>query len=74
MKLLLQHDMKYHRHMKYQVFYPESEEVEQQIYDTPYEDEENYGSIYSVPPSDIQKIYEEFEGKKLCKLYHTDLK
>ena len=52
----------------------ESEEAEQQIYDTPYEDEENYGPIYSVPPSDIQKIYEEFEGKKLRKLCHTELK
>ena len=52
----------------------EPKEAEQQIYDTPYEDEENYGSIYTVPPSDIQKIYEEFEGKKRCKLYHTELK
>ena len=49
-------------------------EAEQQIYETPYEEEDNYGPIYSVPPSDEQKIYEEFEGKRFRKLYHTEIK
>ena len=52
----------------------ESLEAEQQIYETPYEDEENYGPIYSAPSSDEQKIYEEFEGKRFRKLYHRELK
>ena len=52
----------------------ESMEAEQQIYETPCEDEENYGPIYSAPSSDEQKIYEEFEGKRFCKLYHREIK
>ena len=52
----------------------ESLEAEQQIYETPYEDEENYGPIYTAPSSDEQKIYEEFEGKRFRKLYHRELK
>ena len=52
----------------------ESLETEQQIYETPYEDEENYGPIYSVPSSDEQKIYEEFERKRFRKLYHRELR
>ena len=34
----------------------ESMEAEQQIYETPYGDEGNYGPIYSIPSSDEQKI------------------
>ena len=52
----------------------ESMKAEQQIYETPYEDEENYGPVYSVPSSDEQKIYEEFEGKRFRKLYQGELK
>ena len=52
----------------------ESLETEQQIYETPYEDEESYGPIYSAPSSDEQKIYEEFEGKRFRKLYHREIK
>ena len=52
----------------------ESMEAEQQIYETLYEDEGNYGPIYSTPSSDEQKICEEFEGKKFCKLYQKELK
>ena len=52
----------------------ESMEAEQQIYETPYEDEENYGPIYSAPSSDEQQIYEEFEGKRFRKLYHREIK
>ena len=52
----------------------ESVEAEQQIYETPYEDEENYGPIYTAPSSDEQKIYEEFEGKRFRKLYHREIR
>ena len=52
----------------------ESMKAEQQIYETPYEDEENYGPIYTAPSSDEQKIYEEFEGKRFRKLYHTEIR
>ena len=51
----------------------ESIEVEQQIYETPCEGEGTIGPIYSVPSSDEQKIYEEFEGKRFRKLYHKDI-
>jgi len=47
--------------------------TEQNIYETPLEDEENYGPIYQKPPSDEGKIYEEFEGKKLRKLFHNEI-
>jgi len=49
-------------------------EDEQQIYDTPFEDEDSYGPIYYEPPSNLQKIYEEFEGKKFRKLYHHEIR
>ena len=51
-----------------------SMDEEEQIYNTPYEDEGNYGPIYYEPPSDEHKIYEEFEGKKFRKLYHEDIR
>lgn len=51
----------------------QSMEAEQQIYETPYEDEEDYGPIYCVPPSDEEKIYVEFEGKRFRKLYHKEV-
>ena len=76
MKLLLQHNMKYHVHMKYQVFHLLSQwrQNNRYVYETPYEDEENYGPIYSAPSSDEQKIYEEFEGKRFRKLHHTKIR
>ena len=49
-------------------------EVEQQIYETPCEDEEDYGPIYSVPSSNEQKIYEEFEGKRFRHLYSAEIR
>jgi len=49
-------------------------ETEQQIYETPFEDEDNYGPIYYEPPSNLQKIYEEFEGKRFRKLYHRQIR
>jgi len=51
----------------------ESMEAEQQIYETPCEDEEDYGPLYCEPPSDEEKIYVEFEGKRFRKLYHREV-
>jgi len=51
----------------------ESLEAEQRIYETPCEGEETTGPIYCVPPSDEQKIYEEFEGKRFRKLHHKEI-
>ena len=48
-------------------------EKEEEIYNTPYEDDENYGPVYCEPPLDEQKIYAEFEGKRFCKLYHKEI-
>jgi len=49
------------------------EKKEQEIYETSCEDEGNYGPVYCKPPSDEQKIYEEFEGKRFRKLYHKEI-
>ena len=49
-------------------------EAEQEIYETPFEDEDSYGPIYYEPPSNLQKIYEEFEGKRFRKLYHHQIR
>ena len=51
----------------------ESIEAEQQIYETPCEGEESVGPIYCTPPSNEEKIYEEFEGKRFCKIHHEEL-
>ena len=51
----------------------ESIEVEKLIYDTPCEGEESMGPIYYTLLSNEQKIYEEFEGKRFCKLHHNEL-
>ena len=48
-------------------------EEEEEIYNTPYEEEGNYGPVYCEPPNDEQKIYAEFEGKKFRKLYHKEI-
>ena len=48
-------------------------EEEEEIYNTPYEEEGNYGPVYCEPPNDKQKIYAEFEGKKFRKLYHKEI-
>jgi len=49
-------------------------ETEKEIYETPFEDEESNGPIYYEPPSNLQKIYEEFEGKRFRKLYHRQIR
>ena len=51
----------------------ESIKVEEQIYHTLCEDEENIGPAYSAPASNEQAIYEEYEGKRFHKLHHKDI-
>ena len=46
---------------------------EQKIYETPCEDD-NYGPIYTEPPTEVEKIYEIFEGKRFSKLYHQNIR
>ena len=48
---------------------------QQNVYTTtPYKDEGNYSSPYCEPSSDERKIYETFEGKMFCKLYHSEIR
>ena len=51
-----------------------SMEEEQKIYDTPYDDDEEYGPIYCEPPTEEEKLYAVFEGKMLQKLCHKDIR
>ena len=51
-----------------------SMEEEQKIYDTPCDDDDDYGPIYSEPPAEEEKLYEVFEGSKLQKLNHKDIR
>ena len=39
---------------------------EEQIYDTPCDDEGDYGPIYTELPTEINRIYEKFEDKIIC--------
>ena len=36
---------------------------EEQIYKTPYGDEDDYGLIYSEPPNEMNQLYGTFKGK-----------
>ena len=47
---------------------------EEQIYETPCEDDGDYGPIYTEPPTEVEKIYETFEGKSFHKLYHQNIR
>ena len=49
-------------------------EDEQIIYETPCEDDGEYGPIYTEPPKVVEKIYETFEGKRFRKLYHQNIR
>ncbi|XP_065893685.1 CUB and sushi domain-containing protein 1-like isoform X2 [Dysidea avara] len=49
-------------------------ETEKQIYDEPFEINEDYGPIYHEPPSNVNKIYEQFEGKKIHKINHHEVR
>ena len=49
-------------------------EDEQKIYETPCEDDGDYGPIYIEPPTTVEKIYETFEGKRFRKLYHQNIR
>ena len=53
---------------------PKSMEEEQKIYDTPCNDDEDYGPIYCEPPTEEEKLYATFEGRKLQKLCHKDIR
>lgn len=47
---------------------------EKKIYDTPYEDDGDYGPIFTEPPNKVEKIYEKFEGKRFCKLCNQNIR
>ena len=49
-------------------------EDEEKIYETPCEDDGDYGPIYTEPPNAMEKIYETFEGKRFCKLFHRNIR
>ena len=51
-----------------------SMEEEQKIYETASDNEEDYGPIYCEPPTEEEKLYAVFEGKKLQKLCHKDIR
>ena len=51
-----------------------SMEEEQKIYETLSDNEEDYGPIYCEPPTEEEKLYAVFEGKKLHKLCHKDIR
>ena len=47
---------------------------EEDIYETPCDDEEDYGPIYAKPPTEVDKIYEVLKGRNYLKLFHKDIK
>ncbi|XP_065899211.1 uncharacterized protein [Dysidea avara] len=49
-------------------------ETEEQIYDTPHSCKQSYGPTYCSPSDDERRLLEEFERKKIQKLYHEDIK
>lgn len=49
------------------------EEEEQKIYDMPDEDQD-YGPIYTDPPTEEEEIYEIFKGKNINKLHHKNIR
>ena len=53
---------------------PVSIEEEQNIYDTPCDDDQDYGPIYCEPPTEEEKLYAVFEGKTLLKLCYKDIR
>ena len=51
-----------------------SMEEEQKIYETPCDDDDDCGPIYCEPPTEEEDLYAVFEGKKLQKLCHKDIR
>ena len=47
---------------------------EEDIYETPCDDNEDYGPIYTQPPTEVDKIYETLEGKNFLKFFRKDIK
>ncbi|XP_065900392.1 uncharacterized protein [Dysidea avara] len=62
------------------IYYMSSQDVakslqtEEQIYDTPCNNKQDYGPIYCSPSDDETKLYQDFEGKKFQKLSHKEIK
>jgi len=52
----------------------ESFREEQKIYETPYEDEVDYGPIYTEPPNKVEKIYESINGQIIHKLHRENIR
>ena len=50
------------------------EEEEQKIYDMPDEEDQDYGPIYTNPPTEEEEIYEIFMGKNINKLHHKNIR
>jgi len=48
--------------------------TEEQIYDTPCSNMQAYGPTYCNPSDEERKLLQEFERKKIQKLYHEDIK
>ena len=53
---------------------PVSIDEEKTIYETPCDDDEDYGPIYCEPPTEEEKLYAVFEGKRLQKVHHKDIR
>ena len=49
-----------------------SMEMEQQVYATPCK-HVDCGAVYCQPSNNEQKIYEEFEGKRFCQVFHEEI-
>ena len=53
--------------------YATIEEEEQKIYNMPDEDQD-YGPIYTNPPTEEEEIYEIFKGNNINKLHHKNIR
>jgi len=48
---------------------------EDDIYETPCDvDNDDYGPIYTQPPTEVDEIYETLKGRNFLKLFHKDIK
>jgi len=51
-----------------------NDSIEEKIYETTCVDASDYGPIYIEPPTEVEKIYATFEGKRFQKLRHKEIK
>lgn len=49
-------------------------EDEQNIYEDPCENDGDYGPVYTEPLKAMERIYEMFKDKRICKLYHQNIR